>query len=259
MAGSAVFLAVTASGRLFLGIDAARSSRYVYLIAAMTIPALAVAVDALASRWRWFLPVAIGVFLVGVPANLRVGVRAGNNTETPTREIFMSLQENSISQEVPPSIRPEPVMAPEVTIGWLAAQSSGRSGAISSDLRYEDTFRVAFAQSKGAAPTKQCSSLRTPLVISLHVGDQLGLYRNTVVVAPAPALKVHVLGPPLIFFPRDGRRISVVQAPGRVRIATGGHPLNWAMHQYNTRLIAKVCVDRAAGSAASGAAATGKT
>jgi hypothetical protein len=258
MAGSAVFLAVTASGRLFLGIDAARSSRYVYLIAAMTIPALAVAANALASRWRWFLPVAIGIFLIGVPANLRVGVRAGNNTETPTREIFMSLQQNSISQEVPPSIRPEPVMAPEVTIGWLAAQSSGRSGAISSDLRYEDTFRLAFAQSKGAAPTTQCSSLRTPLVISLHAGDQLGLYRNTVVVTPAPALKVHVLGPPLIFFPRDGARIGLVQTPGRVRIATRGHPLNWAMHQYNTRLIPKVCVHRAAGSDVSGAAAQGK-
>jgi hypothetical protein len=79
------------------------------------------------------------------------------------------------------------------------------------------------------------------------------------VVSPAPALKVQVLGPPLVFFPRDGRRIAVVQTPGRVRIATGGHPLNWAMHQYNTRLIPKVCVHRAAGSAASAATGTGKS
>jgi len=260
VAGSVVFLAVTASGRLFLGTAAARSGRYVYVIAAMTIPALAVAVDALASLRRWLLPVAIGVFLIGVPANVRVAVRAGNNdASAATRELFTSLQRNPLSHQVPPSIRPEPVFAPEVTIGWLAAQSPGRSGAISSDVLYEDTFRLAFAQSKGTAPTKQCSSLRTPLVVSLHAGDQLGLYRNSVVVYPAPALKVHVLGPPLIFFPRDGRRIAVVQTPGRVRIATGGHPLNWAMHQYNTRLIPKVCVQRAAGSAVSAATGAGKS
>jgi hypothetical protein len=241
---------------LFLGIDAARSSRYVYLIAAMTIPALAVAADALASRWRWFLPVAIGIFLIGVPANLRVGVRAGNNASNATREIFTSLQQNSLSQQVPPSIRPEPVMASEVTIGWLAAQSSRRSGAISSDLRFEDTFRLALAQSKRAAPTKQCFALRKPLVISLNTGDSLGLYHNTVVVTPAT--DVHVLGPPLIFFPRDGARIVVVQAPGAVRISMARRPLNWAMHQYNTRLIPNVCVHRAARSAVSAAGAQGK-
>src|SRR6185437_15408820 len=59
LAGSLVFLTITATGRLVLGAGTATSSRYVYVVAALTLPALAVAADALTTRWRWFLPVAI--------------------------------------------------------------------------------------------------------------------------------------------------------------------------------------------------------
>ena len=45
-----------------------RQSRYVSLIAAMSIPALAVAADALTRAWKWLLPIAMAMFLVRDPA-----------------------------------------------------------------------------------------------------------------------------------------------------------------------------------------------
>ena len=48
LAGSVVFLAITATGRLSVGVDTAGAPRYLYLVAAMTLPALAVAADV----WR---------------------------------------------------------------------------------------------------------------------------------------------------------------------------------------------------------------
>ena len=61
----------TAIGRSSFGSDYARISRYISLTAAMVLPALAVAVDALARRWRFLLPIGIVLLLVGIPSNLR--------------------------------------------------------------------------------------------------------------------------------------------------------------------------------------------
>jgi hypothetical protein len=59
LAGAAIFLVITGYGRagkLFFnpggGPENARASRYVYLVAAMVLPALAVAADSIIRRWR---------------------------------------------------------------------------------------------------------------------------------------------------------------------------------------------------------------
>ena len=76
LVGSWCSSSITAVNRSVFGADWARQSRYVSLVGAMTLPALAVAADALATRWRWFLPIAIAMFLVGIPANSARGDRA---------------------------------------------------------------------------------------------------------------------------------------------------------------------------------------
>ena len=76
LAGSIVFLAITAVGRASFGSDYARISRYVSLTVAMLLPALAVALNAIVSRWRVLLPLAVAVLVVGIPANLRGVARA---------------------------------------------------------------------------------------------------------------------------------------------------------------------------------------
>ena len=50
--GCLVFFVLSAMGRWYFGTDAARSSRYVHIGAALTLPALAVAADTIARRWR---------------------------------------------------------------------------------------------------------------------------------------------------------------------------------------------------------------
>jgi hypothetical protein len=72
LAGSVVFLTVTALGRAWgAGGDAARASRYMYLIAALSLPAVALAATILAARWRVLAPICAAVLLIGVPGNLR--------------------------------------------------------------------------------------------------------------------------------------------------------------------------------------------
>ena len=80
LAGALVFLIVTGvlrSGQgalLFLangtGPERARDSRYVYVIAAMVLPALALAADALIRlKWQLAIPI-VAVLLVGLPGNI---------------------------------------------------------------------------------------------------------------------------------------------------------------------------------------------
>ena len=130
LVGSVVFLTITATGRLVLGAGTATSSRYVYIVAALTLPALAVAADALTTRWQWFLPVAIVLFLVGVPANigaLRDAQRAERVRAQTTRRVILSLPRDPIATHVPRGLVPDPLTARQVTIGWLLdGVASGR-------------------------------------------------------------------------------------------------------------------------------------
>src|SRR5262249_56512809 len=52
------------------GPERARESRYVYLIAAMVLPALAIGADALISRWRYLAVPIVVVLLLGLPGNI---------------------------------------------------------------------------------------------------------------------------------------------------------------------------------------------
>ena len=122
LAGSIVFLAGTAIGRASFGSDYARISRYISLTAAMLLPALAVAADALARRWRLFLPVAMALLLVGIPSNLR-GVAAAqkplDSLYSKTRLTILTLPRDSLAAAAPRSLRPEQLTARYVTVGWL--------------------------------------------------------------------------------------------------------------------------------------------
>jgi hypothetical protein len=82
LAGALLFLSVTGvlrSGQgalLFLvtgtGPERARDSRYVYVVAAMLVPALALAADALVRlKWQLAIPI-VAVLLVGLPGNINL-------------------------------------------------------------------------------------------------------------------------------------------------------------------------------------------
>lgn len=220
--GSVVFLAITATGR---PVDTARASRYLYLVCAMTLPALTVAADALVTRWRRFFAVAIGLFVVGLPGNVIALADAQHNLkpeDSSIRQIMLSLPRDPLARNVPRTLRPEKVTAHDVTIGWLldgvAQHRIPTPRQISARILAADTFRLSFDQQHARAPTTSCKILNRPFTMTLKKGDAIGLYSRALLITPANGLK---LGPPLLFAPVDGSAVIVLRDTGRVRLAAG--------------------------------------
>jgi hypothetical protein len=231
LVGSLALLVITAVNRSVFGVDWARQSRYVSLVFAMTLPALAVAADALARRWRWFLPIAVALFLVGIPANLHAATRAQRALkarDAATRATMLSLASDPLSRTVPRSVRPEPTTAGEVTIGWLldAAAQHGlpAPGSPSPRLLASDAFRLSFLQTRGLPPTMSCRDARRGLVLDLRKGDRIGISGDGVFLEPSSRVLV---GLPLLFKPASDAYVSVLRGPLRVRlrpVTRGGAP-----------------------------------
>jgi hypothetical protein len=234
LGGSVVFLAIAANGRLVFGPEAARASRYLYLVGAMTLPALACAINAFARRWPVLLPVAIAVFLVGIPANLDAMRDSANRNRVPNsyRQMVLTLPRVPLARTVPRSIRPEPVGAPYVTIGWLV--DGVRDGHIPPPRRQTAAlvktanFRLSFFQREPRDATERCSSaLKFPVVVTLRAGDVIGLYEGARVFPGAsdtlrisPAAPATLLGPLPVFRPRGGESLLVLRDLGNVRLDT---------------------------------------
>lgn len=71
LVGALAFLVISGVGRASgFGAAFASSGRYVHVGAALTLPALAVAADALVRRWRVVVPVVALLLVVGIPGNI---------------------------------------------------------------------------------------------------------------------------------------------------------------------------------------------
>jgi hypothetical protein len=73
LVGVIVFLVISGLGRVSaFGPELARSSRYLHLVAALALPAVAVGADAVARQWRVLAPAVFALLLIGIPGNLRI-------------------------------------------------------------------------------------------------------------------------------------------------------------------------------------------
>jgi hypothetical protein len=183
------FLTLTGATRAALGIFGGGQSRYLDVMAVLFLPALAVAGDALARRWRYLAPVVVVLFLVGIPANL------SKTTDTlPTarasrdyRRMMESLPRSQLATQVPRSVQPDPNNAPAVTIGWLLdGVKSGRlpgEGPRSPREEATDALRLSIAQTFGAPTRPPCTPLQTPVERQLEPG-------GSVVVGGSVALRL---------------------------------------------------------------------
>src|SRR5262249_53597421 len=50
----------------------ARDGRYMHILAAMMLPAIAVAADAIVRRWREAAPAVVAALVIGIPGNLQI-------------------------------------------------------------------------------------------------------------------------------------------------------------------------------------------
>jgi hypothetical protein len=225
LAGALVLLAITAVNRSAFGADWARQSRYVSLVSAMSLPALAVAADALVKRRTWLLPVGIAVFLAGIPANLHAANRAQdflNARDAATRSTMLSLPFDPVAHRVPRSVTPEPTTAGAVTIGWLLDAAAARRlpgtayrSVPSPRLLASNNFRLSFARPRRRVPAAPCRTFDRPVVVRLHAGDVLGVYSNAVYLEPVGSLLV---GLHPLFTPSGTNPVVVLRDVGAVRV-----------------------------------------
>jgi hypothetical protein len=157
LVGAVFFLTVTAYGRTIFGNEFARTSRYAHIVVAMLIPAIGVAIDALARRWRAAVPVLVVVLLLGVPGNI-AATRPYNSTD---RAFVLALPNSPLATQVPPSTQPDIVSAPRLTIGWLLqAKADGTlpaPGPIAPDVASTADLMLAVHRINQPLPEMRCA------------------------------------------------------------------------------------------------------
>jgi hypothetical protein len=222
LVGAAVFLAVVAFGRVaFFGAEFARSSRYLHIVAALSLPALALAADALLRRWRIVGIAAAALFVVGIPGNVDLIVRY--DTEWACcrgpKALTLALPRTALAHHVPSRLQPMPDLTrvDGVTIGWLL--SGVRAGRIP-DPGTADPFtadqanlRLSLFQSRRASRAEGCTVLSRPVVRTLAQGQAVRLKGGQVLVSAPQDPGVSV-----VYNPADGRTLTAVHGPLTVRM-----------------------------------------
>jgi hypothetical protein len=228
LAGMFAFVVIAALDRSGFGSNAARAGRFLHVTAALLLPALAVAIDSLFSRWRLVGVAAFAALLIGVPGNVadaRDYSRRQHEIDAATRRVMLTVPRAPEAGRAPAGLRPEPNRAPTVTLGWLrAGVASGRIPETRAPAAREAaTIRLRLAlmeldERAGGA----CPRLRTPVDLDLDTRDRIGIGGRVIVVlvdrgrvASNPiGFGVGMLNPSL------GHTLVAV-APVRIRIAPG--------------------------------------
>jgi hypothetical protein len=194
LVGALTLMAITGLGRAGMQ-SFQEKSRYLHLVAAMTLPALAVGADAIMLRWRSrVLTVAVlGVFVLSIPGNLNTIV---DYTHRPIvkdqgryKNMMLALPRVRAAKDVPRAVVPDQYLAHFVTIGWLLdGVASGRiprpAHLTAADVAVS-RLRLSFAQSFGTLPPHTtCAGISRPLLFDLQPGERI------VVLAPSGSLRL---------------------------------------------------------------------
>ena len=184
LTGAFVSLCITGIARAAaFGSEFARTGRYLYVFVALSLPALGVAADAVARRWSVLAPVALAVFLVGIPGNVDALLqrrRSELSFQTENRRLILTLPRVPAAHEVPRSTRPEQQLAKPLTLGWLLdGVASGRipkPAYISPVGAATATLHLALNQQPDVFRTKACRNSTTPLEVQLPAQQSIGIH-----------------------------------------------------------------------------------
>jgi hypothetical protein len=181
LVGVVVFSMTVAQGRWPYGPGFARASRYLYLGAALVVPALGVAIDALWKRWRFLWPALLVLLLVPVPANARAfdndSVFNGRYFDEEQR-ILTTVVRMPFARQVPSDVRPIPdiYLSRTLDIGFLLdARRSGRLDPSTDPLSGRDVnemkVRLGVAQRSNDARSKTCATRGSALELRPEQGS----------------------------------------------------------------------------------------
>jgi hypothetical protein len=216
----------------------------------MTLPAVAVAVDALTARRRFLLPFGIAVFLAGISPTLLTLIREqppATQDGAPSRSLILTLPRDHLARQAPRSLQPDTVLARGVTVGWLL--DAAREHRIPAPTSYSpldastNAFRLSFDRISGEKPDAYCRIVRQPLTIELVAGDAMGVSEAPILIGPEHRETLE--GVRLQFLPHSNERVEVLRDAGVVHISEASPPLRprvcfsrpvIAIHQRNRRL-----------------------
>jgi hypothetical protein len=211
--GAPVFLVLSGYQRVAnLGPDYARASRYQHVVVALLLPGIAVALDALARRWRPALPILAVVPLLGIPGNidrLATHTRRAEPSFRATRLIVAALPLAPLASQVSPSVRPLPENpdSARVTIGWLRSASADdrlpRARLPSPRLDAEIALRLSIRQHRGekGRPTTNCHRLTR--------SEPRHLQKGQTIVFREYGMRVTSGGVSLSYHPYSGEELTV--------------------------------------------------
>ena len=172
LAGVVVFAVIAGYGRVALfGIETADSSRYWHIILALSLPALAVAIDAFTNVWRWAAVVIGAVMVIGIPTNLRTV----SNATFGNKDLIIAMANAPLARQVPGDDVPDRIDAKFVTVRWLVENvdngripTSRSSGVAAANA----TISLSLNQDKASAPSS-CRLVTRPVDRHFAVGDVL--------------------------------------------------------------------------------------
>ena len=220
LVGAIAFLAVTGvyrsgtSGTLVFfkgfGPEHARQSRYVYIVAAMVLPAIAFAADAIGGHWRQLtIPVGLAL-LVGLPANIHKFDGGGNPAN---RIAILTAPRLPLATQLPRTLQTGLGLARSPSLGWLLdSLPSGRIPTVHPPNPHyvaTETLRLAFSETNKRPPTQSCSTLTSPITRVFQKGDSVTLIAGSASVTYDPAPGTHSLPRPL----RLGQTLVALTGP----------------------------------------------
>jgi hypothetical protein len=241
LGGALLFLVLTGivragqGGLLFLlnasGPERARESRYVYLIAAMALPALAVGADALIARWRYLAVPLVIVLLLGLPGNIHRLMNPQDLSQfgnsAATRAEIVALPRLPLANQLRGSRRLLAIQSPRfaqegLTYGWLVA--GAESGRIPDPGPLNPVVASTWTLQNFLVPTSvtravelHCAPAPASSILVLEKGDQLTIERGSVAItyvplAGAPSLRTPPVKPSTLVALAGPLRVRIVPA-----------------------------------------------
>jgi hypothetical protein len=230
LCGAVLVLGAAAlQGRTVTGSAYARQSRYLSLVVAMSLPALAVATDAFTRSWRWLLPFAMALFLLAIPHNIREGRQSENLAPlyAATKRLVEVVPRTPKARRTPPQLQPDLYTAPNLTVGWLLSALDRHDLPAAGTIKPEElaaaNFRLSFSQQVSRLPKTGCRLPLKPIVARFRRGDVMYVGRGPLAVIPASSLRVY---PGLVFGlyqktkldTTNGNAIHILNPLGPVRL-----------------------------------------
>jgi hypothetical protein len=220
--GALIFLAVGAWQRATPNLPGyATDSHFLDVLAALVLPGIAVAADAIARRWRVLLPVMLALLLIGIPGNLRHLGNSGGpggleaaSWQIATRDELLRAAYLPGADALPRSDQPDPYFLWYVTFGWLLDQK--RAGRLPSpphhSAQWEATAMLSYSleQSTGAPASQVCRTLLNPLKLRVQKGESYWIGGGELEVWYVSG---KVASSPIRFNPTGGRKLTALAGP----------------------------------------------